>query len=158
VDRLEIIEALKHVPEAVEAETAGLSNEMLRYRPADGEWSIKEVSGHLRDSAELWHKRLYAAWSLTDPLWPFFDGEESVRQHNYQDADLRTVIREMREWRLKMVDLLSHAVDWSRLGQHREMGRRSLKQWGEYLIGHDAEHLAGIRALKQQQTAARLPG
>jgi hypothetical protein len=37
------------------------------------------------------------------------------------------------------------------------MGRRSLKQWAEYMIEHEAGHLASIRALKAGQTA-RQPG
>ena len=60
MERLEIIEGLKHGPNLVAAEIAGVSDAVLRYRPAEGEWSIKEVVGHLRNAAEVWHKRLYA--------------------------------------------------------------------------------------------------
>jgi hypothetical protein len=156
MERLEIIEALKHLPEAVEVETAGIGESTLRYRPAETEWSIKEIAGHLREAAEVWHKRVYSVWSLTDPRFAPWDGEASVRDRNYQDADLAMLITEMREWRLKTVEVLGHAVDWTRLGQHADLGRRSLKQWAEYMVEHEASHIESIRALKAAQ-ASRQP-
>lgn len=153
MERLDLIETLKHLPDQVAAETAGLDEAALRARPGDGGWSIKEIVGHLRDMAEVWHKRLYMTWTMTDPLFPGFDGEESVRANSYQDADLADLIADMRQWRLRTVDLLSHAVDWTRTGQHGAYGRRSLRQWAEFVAEHDAEHLASIRALKASQAA-----
>jgi hypothetical protein len=151
MERLDNIEALKQLPNAVEAEVAGVAESVLRYRPAEGEWSIREVVGHLRDAAQVWYKRLYATWTLTDPKFPTWDAVIGNRETNYMDADLPKTIAEMREWRLKTVDLLAHAVDWTRLGQHPDLGRRSLKQWAEYLLAHDNEHLATIRSLKTAQ-------
>jgi len=155
--QLAIIEALKSMPLRLEHEIDGLSDAMLRYQPAEGEYSIKETIGHLRDHAEVWHKRLSATCSLTDPRWTAFDGDASVRSHGYQEADVNALAATIREWRAKTSDLLSQAVDWTRLGQHPELGRRSLRQWAEFVIAHDEEHLAAIRALKEAQTAARLP-
>ncbi|HEX5369507.1 MAG TPA: DinB family protein [Dehalococcoidia bacterium] len=155
--QLQIIEALKRTPLAVEAEIEGLSDAVLRYRPAEGEWSIKEVVGHLRDVAEAWHKRISAVCTLTDPILPAWERSLTYPDRNYQDASLDAVIMNMQEWRLKTVEVLAHAVDWTRLGQHLEQGRRSLRQWGEFMIAHEAEHLATIRSLKEAQTAARLP-
>jgi hypothetical protein len=62
----------------------------------------------------------------------------------------------MREWRLKTVEVLAHAVDWTRLGQHADLGRRSLKQWAEYMVEHEGGHIESIRALKAAQ-ASRQP-
>lgn len=151
MERLEIIEALKHLPNNVEAETAGLSEAVLRYRSKESEWSIIEIAGHLRDAAEVWHKRIYSVATLTDPRFPGWDGEAWVRERHYQDASLAELLESMREWRLKTVDVLVHAVDWTRLGQHGDMGRRSLKQFTEYMVAHEAEHIEGIRALKAAQ-------
>ena len=157
MERLEIIEALKHLPDQIEDEIAGLSETVLRFRPAEAEWSIKEVAGHLRDYTELYAKRFYMICSQTDPVLPGLPpaGEvESVREHNYQDADLQRLIAEIRGFTLQMVDILSHAVDWTRLGQQPGVGRRSLKQFAERAIDHEANHVAQIRALKAQQGVA----
>jgi hypothetical protein len=156
MERLEIIEALKHLPDSVAAETAGLGEAVLRYRPSEREWSIKEIVGHLRDVAEVWHKRVYSIYALTDPRFVSFDGEAWVRDRVYMEADVPSLIADMRAWRLQTVDVLAHAVDWTRLGQHPDLGRRSLKQWAEYMIDHEAQHVASIHALKEAQ-ATRQP-
>ncbi len=158
MDRLEIIEALKHLPNQIEMETAGLSESVLRFRPAEGEWSIKEVIGHTRDYAELYQKRFSMVAYMPDPVLPGLPpaGEvESVKAHNYQDADLKALIDEVRSIRLKTVEVLMHAVDWTRIGQQPGVGRRSLKQFAERAIDHEANHIAQIRGLKAQQNVAR---
>src|SRR5688572_26324004 len=117
MERLEIMETLKHLPEVIEAEITGMTDAALRFRPSDDAWSIKEVIGHLRDYAEVWSKRFYMIWSQTDPLFVNYDEEAMVKERNYQDADLHQVIAELKVYRLRSVDTLSHAVDWTRLGQ-----------------------------------------
>ena len=154
MERLEIIETLKHIPDRVEDEVAGLTETVLRYQPAEGEWSINEVCGHLRDVAQNWSKRLYMVWSLTDPLFVSFDGEALARDLAYQEADPRQFIEEMRRYTDNTVDLLSHAVDWTRTGQQPGVGRRTLKQFAENLVAHEEEHLAQIWALKAAQGVA----
>jgi uncharacterized damage-inducible protein DinB len=155
MERLEIIETLKHLSNVLEAEVKGLSETTLRYRPAEGEWSIKEVVGHLRDGAEVWHKRLYMVCTLTDPVLADWDTIAGGREASHQDDDLAASLTTMREWRGRTVLLLSHAVDWTRIGQHvprdEALGRRSLKQFAEFVINHEEQHLGQIRALKAAQ-------
>ena len=154
VEQLEIIEALKKLPEHLEQELAGVSDSARRFRPAEGEWSINEVVGHLRDMVEVWHMRLYRVWSQNDPLFDSFNGEASVVEKGYQDADPRRLVGEIAAERIKTVDLLSDAVDWTRLGQQRGTGRRTLKQFAEFVLSHDEDHLNQIRALKGEATAS----
>ncbi len=151
MERLPIIETLKYLPDAIETEVTGLLESVLRYRPDDGDWSIIEVVGHLRDAAEVWQGRLYQVWSQTDPLFVSFDGEVYVRERGYQAAVALDLIAEMRTFRLRTVDLLSEAVDWTRIGRQPGVGRRSLRQFAEFVIGHDSDHLAQIRTLKLAQ-------
>ncbi len=148
MERLEIIETLKHLPDRVAAETDGLGEAVLRHRPTATDWSIKEIAGHLRDAAEVWHKRLHMVCSLTDPVVASWERIVGYRENNYLEADIGWLVSEMREWRLKTVAELSHAVDWTRIGTQPGVGRRSLKQFAEFMIEHEAEHLESIRALK----------
>lgn len=153
MERLELIEALKHLPERVEAEVAGLPEAALRWRPREGEWSIKEVLGHLRYAEEVRSRRLYMVWSQTDPVFVPFDEEANVRESNYQEAELSSLIAELRRYRLESVKVLANAVDWTRTGTQPGVGRRSLRQLAELALEHDEEHLARIRALKEQALA-----
>jgi hypothetical protein len=156
-EHLEIIEALKHLPDVIEEEIQGVSSSVMRARPADGGWSINETVGHLRDYAELTYKWVSMVCSLTDPMLPGLSADEereSVTAHVYQDADPRALATQIRGLRLQSVDILSHSVDWTRLGQLPRVGRRSLKQLAQVAWDHEARHLARIRALKAQQGAA----
>jgi hypothetical protein len=157
VERLEIMEALKQLPVLVEREVEGLPESVLRYKPSDDDWSIKEILGHLRLGAENWATRMYMIWSQTDPRLAVWDEAEAVRAAHYQDADVKSLISDMREYRVRMVNLLDHAVDWTRLGQLEGVGRRTMKQFAESLIAGEAAHLEEIRGLKQQAQAGSRP-
>ena len=155
--KLALIETLKHFPEALAAETAGLTEAVLHYRPAEGEWSINEVVAHCWFAEDVWYRRLYQVWSLTDPVLMGWSGEDVWLQQVYDAPDLRPYLDELATRRGRTVDLLSNAIDWSRTGQWLGEGRRSFKQLAAYLVSHDAGHLTQVRALKEAQTVARLP-
>ena len=156
-DRLEIIEALRLLPERVREEVAGLSEEELRFRPGEGEWSLKEVVGHLRDFAEIDHDRLCRMIKQESPFLPGYDQEALVRERNYREADLQAILNELASFRRETVRILTELVDanWARTGRHQERGTFSIRQFVELLIRHEAMHLEHIRALKQQATARR---
>ena len=155
--RLEIIEALRLLPERVSEEVKGLSEEELRFRPGEGQWSLKEVIGHLRDFAEIDHDRLCRMITQERPFLPGYDQEGLVRERNYQEADLQAVLDELASFRRKTVQVLTELVDasWTRTGRHQERGIFSIRQHVERLVRHEAMHLEHIRALKQQATARR---
>lgn len=155
VRHLEIIEALRLMPEQVVAEVKGLSEEELRFRPAEGEWCVKEVVGHLRDFAEIDHDRLRRMITQESPFLPGYDQETLVRDRNYREADLQAILDEMASFRAETTHVLTELVDanWTRLGRHLERGIFSIRQFVELLVRHEAMHLEHIRALKRQATA-----
>ncbi len=155
MERLEIIETLKHLPDLIEAEISAQADSVLRQKPPGEEWSIAEVVGHLNDHTNIWLKRLRMVCTMTDPLLPGYDGNALVIQLGYQDADIEKVLQQMRATRLETVELLDHAVDWTRSGNFPGTGRRSLKQLTELAIDHESTHLAQIRAVRDQVTAAK---
>jgi uncharacterized damage-inducible protein DinB len=151
-DRLEIIEALRLLPERVSEEVRGLSEEELRFRPGEGQWSLKEIIGHLRDFAEIDHDRLCRMIKLERPILPGFDQEALIQERNYQEADLQAVLDDLGSFRRETVQVLTELVDanWARTGQHLERGIFSIRQHVEHLVEHETLHLEQIRALKQQ--------
>ena len=153
MERLQIIEALKDLPDTLEAEVAGLSDAALRFKPSEDQWSLMEVMGHLRFADEVWYKRLYQVWSLTDPMLVSFDGEAQALEEARNTTDVASSVAAIKASRPRIVDLLVHAVDWTRVGQWRGVGRRSFTQLAEALVEHDREHVEQIRALKAAQAA-----
>lgn len=154
---LDLVEALKAIPRQVVEEVERLPEEVLRFRPAEGEWSIKEVCGHLRDDAEAWDRRLHMAATLENPLLPSYDQEALVREHNYQAWDIQAILRDLAAFRARTTELLADLVqwNWARTGQHWERGRMSIRQMVEVALAHERAHLEQIRRLKEQAAAAR---
>jgi hypothetical protein len=150
MERLEIIETLKHFPDRLEAAVLGVPDGVLRISPAEGEWSIKQIVGHLDYAEEIWYRRLFQVWSLHDPVLMTFnqEAEQAMIEMAAAAGDLRSIVADIRAKRPRVVNLLALAVDWTRTGQWRGEGRRSLKQLAEALLGHDAEHLARIEEIK----------
>ena len=156
MERLEIIETLKHLPYLMVEELADQPDVALRQKAAHGEWSIAEIVGHLNDNVHMWHKRLLMVCTMTDPQLPGYDGNALVIERGYQDADLQRVIKEMCETRLETVAQLNITADWTRYGSLPGVGRRSLKQLTERAIEHEAAHVAQIRAARDR-TLGRKP-
>ena len=155
-DYLEIIETVKTLPDRVAAEIEGLSEEELRRRSAEGEWSLKEVCGHLRDDSEVWRRRLYMMITQSDPVLPAYDQEALVREHAYQDADIAAVLGDFKRLRLDIVEnLKSLAPDnWERTGQHPDWGRLTIGQGMGMMVRHTEGHLDQVRELKEKATAS----
>jgi hypothetical protein len=153
LERLEIIDTLKDLPASLERELGGLSDTVIRYKPSESDWSIREVMGHLSFAEDIWYKRLYQVWSLTDPLLITFAGEDAALEEARNAGSISPYLEHIKANRPKTVDLLAAAVDWTRLGNWRGTGRRTLKQLAEALVTHDADHIAQIQALKAAQAA-----
>ena len=153
---IEIIERVRTLPDRVAAEIAGLSEDELRRRSADGAWSIKEVCGHLRDDSEVWRRRLYMMITQTDPVLPSYDQEALVREHAYQDADIAAVLGDVRRFRLDMVENLSTLArdSWERTGQHPDWGRLTIGQGMGMMVRHTEGHLDQVRELKEKAISA----
>jgi uncharacterized damage-inducible protein DinB len=153
---VEIIERVKTLPDRVAAEIEGLSEDELRWRPADGAWSLKEVCGHLRDDSEVWWRRLSMMVKEADPVLPAYDQEALVREHAYQDADIAAVLADFKRLRLEMVELLSglEPEGWKRTGQHPNWGRVRVRQGIAMMIRHTEGHLEQVCELKDKAISA----
>lgn len=148
---LDLVEPLRSMPRSVADALKQLSDAMLRYRAAEGSWTIKEIVGHLRDAAEVYHKRLYMMSTQTDPVLEPYDPDAFARDHAYLDRNIDEMLGEMREFRADTVQLLTSLVNWNwaRTGRHLEDGRVSIRQLVEHMIDHEQEHLRDLIALRE---------
>lgn len=151
---LDLVEKLNAIPAALRRELQGLPEESLARRPGEGEWSIKEICGHLRDAAAILHERLRRMVRLEEPYLEPYDAEALVRARDPQSAPIESLLAEFAVKRGETVELLSELVhwNWARPGRHGELGRLSIRQLVDRAIAHDEQHLAQIRALKAGAT------
>lgn len=149
---LELVEPLRAMPKQLAGELKGITESEATYRPAPDAWCIREIVGHLRDAAEVYHQRLYMMSTQTDPILEPYDQDAYAREHGYMTRDLNEVSSEFRSYRQKSVELLTTLVNWNwaRTGQHKERGRQSIRQMVEHMVEHEAAHFDEIRRLRRE--------
>jgi uncharacterized damage-inducible protein DinB len=149
---------LRKTVESATPRLLSLSNMQVAIRPGDGGWSVKELLGHLIDSAANNHRRFVEAQFRDDLVYPEYDQERWVEVQNYQSASWTDLIVLWKAYNLHLV----HVVD----GLSEETLRRprhphSLDQIGwnaadpvtlEDLMGDYLAHLHGH--LRQIETLA----
>jgi uncharacterized damage-inducible protein DinB len=152
---IDLVESLRTLPEDLAIELKGITEKEATYRPSSDQWCIREITGHLRYAAEVYHKRIYMMSTQTDPILEPYDPDVAAAEQGYMQRDLAEMQSELREWREDTVNLLTTLVNWNwaRTGQHLEDGRMSIRQIVEHMIDHEAEHLADIRALREAANA-----
>ncbi len=144
-----VINELARLPERLAALIAGRSEEDLRRRPADGGWSAKEIAGHLRDAARIYHERLFLAATHERPFLEPYDEAALARDRNYQEMTLAEIVAGLRSWREETVALLEglEPAAWERVAVHGEVGEMSIVHLVAHMIEHEADHLRGLARL-----------
>ena len=152
-----MIAVLGGIPSKVYTLIAPLSEAQLAWRPAEGEWSIKEVLCHLRDAAEVYGLRMQRIATEDNPFLPGYDQEAYARDRKYQEEIVPSVIMVFTEHRLATHTLLRKLPPeaWARTGVHEEAGPMTLEQMAERTVNHELEHLTHLRRLKEQALAAK---
>ncbi len=127
----------------------------LRRPPAQGEWSVLELLGHVVD-AELVTAARYR-WILSEdqPALIGYDQDRwvSALRHNEDTVEeLLQLFEALRAANLRLWERTSDA-DRRRVGMHAERGRESFGLLFRMLAGHDRFHLNQMR-----ETLAQLRG
>lgn len=69
----------------------------MRHRPAEGEWSAIEVLGHMIDKMQNWSRRIERILNEEQPALPGYDQDMSVREHDYQHADVEALLEQLKQ-------------------------------------------------------------
>ena len=148
--RWDILSRLEGAPAELLALTRDLSEDALRRRPASDEWSTIETACHIRDVEQLYVERITKMAHLDRPRFWEMDAVRLAAARRYQEADLKSVLKEFRQRRretLLLLQALPHPV-WLRTGIHPERGETTIEELATRLGQHDQRHLGEIRALK----------
>ncbi len=147
---LDLVERLHTFTSELRRELDDLPESVLSHRPEDGDWSIKEVTGHLSDHARFLHQRLFRMIKQEEPRLPAWDQMEEWKKRDPQSVPLNGLLDELVAQRAETVDMLADLVhwNWARTGRHEERGRLSIRQLVDFAIEHDEAHLDQVRTLK----------
>ena len=84
-----------------------ISPEQSARKPAPDKWSIKEVLGHLIDSAANNHQRFVRAQFTDDLVFPGYEQEKWVSAQNYIDEPWSEMIQLWSSYNLHLLHVIS---------------------------------------------------
>jgi uncharacterized damage-inducible protein DinB len=141
-----LLDTLTTQHEATQQLLRGLPEDRAAFRPAAGEWSVKEVVGHMIDTERIFaYRALRFARGETQPL-PGYDQDAYVAEANF---DARTLPSLMEEWAAlrrshgPMLAGFSHEA-WLRCGKasNTDMSARAAA-W--IIAGHELHHVISLK-------------
>ena len=147
-----VLKALREAGNTLLSELYGLDEEELRWRPAEGEWSLKETASHLRDAEELALAQFNAFISGSASALPAWDVDLLPQERDYQGEEMARVLASLRGLRRETTYLLwgLTEADWQRSAEHPYRGPVTLGELARELAQHDLEHLWQVRQLKER--------
>jgi hypothetical protein len=135
---------LARTPEEVTAALAGRREAALRRRPAPEAWAPVEIVCHLRDTEELFGRRVRLILGTDEPELPDAAAPERLaREHEYARQDAAQTLADFRRRRGESLATLIALppADWQRGGEHPTRGRVSVDMLVAHLAWHDDNHL-----------------
>jgi DinB superfamily len=146
-DRGQRIEALEQTQASLARLTAGVDEAGLDFRPAPGDWSIREILAHLvDDEMYVMRTRLERMVKEDRPnLAPHDEKHWHATRNTTRDglAELLADFGVQRAASLGILKMLREQ-DWARPGYQPEYGEFSAESWLSDWVAHDATHIGQI--------------
>src|SRR3972149_1345642 len=99
-----VLKALREAGSSLLSELYGLDEDELRWRPQEGEWSLKEIAAHLRDAEELALAQINAfVFGRSSPL-PAWDVDVLPQERDYQSEEIGPLLASYRGMRRGTAD------------------------------------------------------
>jgi hypothetical protein len=98
---------------------AAVPDTIASSRPAPGKWSVKEIIGHLIDSAINNHGRFVRACSTGALSFPGYEQEAWVAAQRYADADFPGLLNVWRELNVNLARVMATISVEDRLRERR---------------------------------------
>src|SRR4051794_6869094 len=141
-----IADDLEMTVEAAVAELDPVGHQMLLRRPTPDRWTIKEVIGHLIDSAANNHQRFVRAQFVSELVFPKYEQNQWVQSQNYNAVEWPQLIQFWRHYNMHLAHVIENITPGAlevncRIGDYPPM---SLKLLAEDYVVHMKHHLGKI--------------
>jgi hypothetical protein len=134
------------------ADDAATISAIVRRTPDDqlravklGDWSAKEVIGHVADLAEVFADRVRRCAAEDRPELPSVDQDVIHAQRDNNDADPMVLSRRLQGAHAAIVRLLQQPGVRDRVGVHAERGPVTAGWLGAYQARHSHEHVTELQ-------------
>ncbi|MEA2660691.1 MAG: hypothetical protein QOH08_263 [Chloroflexota bacterium] len=110
-----------------------------------GDWTAKEVIGHLADMAEVFAERVRRCVAEDRPALPLADQDAIHAERHNNEADAMVLSKRVQAAHTRIVQLLQQAGMPDRQGVHAERGPVTAGWLGAYHSRHAHEHVAELQ-------------
>ena len=148
-----LITVYKAGPTRLGGALAGLSDEDVKTRPREGNWSAQEIALHVADAEIMGAARMRQAWAEPGSAFATYDQDAWASRLDYRGRESKDVLTAL--WLFSLLRrsgtrLLESAgqKDWERWGSHLEWGPLSVRQLLELYADHAERHIEQIVALR----------
>ena len=144
-----LIDTLERAPAVVIPLVRQAAPEILKQRPAPGEWSIHENACHLAEVHPLFVRRLDLMLAENDPEIRSYDPGRDDPDDALLKLDLEDAMRRFAHDRGRIVTRLRtlRPDDWMRTARHDEYNAYSVFTMFRHLALHDFHHAYRIEEL-----------
>ncbi len=114
---------IEHFRETIESATKLLreiSDEESARPLSEGKWSVKEIIGHLVDSAANNHQRFVRGQFQNDLIFQGYDQGQWVSSQKYNEADWSLLVDLWRTYNLHLAHIMAHSPEEARKQMHYE--------------------------------------
>ena len=145
----ELTAALERAPSIVIPLVRQAHPEIVKRRPAPGEWSIHENAVHLAQVHPLFFQRLDVMLAESNPVIRSYDPGRDDPDDALLTLDLADAMRRFDKDRTRLVARLRtlRPEDWARTAQHDEYNSYSMFTMFRHLALHDFHHAYRIEEL-----------
>jgi hypothetical protein len=142
------IEAIRQLPEWVEAAVGGLDEAALT-AAHDGSWTVAQLVHHLADANVNGYIRMKATATMAHPTLMPFDQDAWAASPDATHPRVEESLLILRGLHRRWSDLLDGLPGdaWARTAHHPEVGMVSLDDLLAHFAEHGEGHVADIRAL-----------
>jgi uncharacterized damage-inducible protein DinB len=138
-----IIERLKSHPEEIRSLTNGLTDDQRKQRPAEGRWSLHELTMHLCEVQDVLIERVARMLTEDKPAISPYKPSEAQEKGSHLTRNFDKRLKEFELQRTTLASLLETFTDeqWHLEGQHPEMKSYTIEKAMEALMRHEEHHL-----------------
>ena len=154
VELNELLSILAATPASIQSLLANISDEQLRWRHSDGEFSCVENVCHLRDiEAEGYTTRINRILEEDRPVLADIDGGRLAVEREYNKQDVHEALRAFAQARTANASALTDLgpEELSREGTLEGVGNVKLEELLVMMRDHDASHLKDIKQILQSE-------
>jgi DinB superfamily len=146
------LEVLEMTPSSVSAIASDLPAGELDHAPAPGEWSARDVLGHLLDVEVVYGFRMRLTLTEDGARYPGYDEKRWAALPKPGFAPMLDAFAALRRVNLHLLRTIPRA-EWSRAGHHGEQGPDPFDLQVRKLAGHDLAHLEQLERAARARTA-----